>query len=215
MGATGSPWKPARLTAHRCAQGSLSHPSLGGKQGRHTCLFHEWGKRARLGLSWEIRIGEDGGRGRGPGLFLYRNFWMGEGRRGVNMGTWGQVRAEGSLPLTPTPLPGLGEPSDKPDPACHPAAACSPLVASPGGWATGRRKAGADVGALGLCRPSQGKSCGPGEGAGAPRSNGGGRTPSTSAVSPLSGRTLLSFSTRPPGLAQVSAQHAQPGLLAS
>lgn len=91
------------------------------------------------------------------------------------MGTWGRFR-QGSFPLTPTPLPGLGEPSDEPDPASATlAAACSPLVASPGGWAAGRRKAEADVRALGLCRPSQGKCCGPGEGAEALGSNGEGR----------------------------------------
>lgn len=50
-------------------------------------------------------------------------------------------------------------------------------AASPGGWATGRREAGADAGARGLCRPSQGESWGPGEGAGAPGNNAGGRGP--------------------------------------
>lgn len=43
---------------------------------------------------------------------------MGEGRRWVKTGTWGRF-GQDSFPLTPTPLPSLGEPSDKPEPACH------------------------------------------------------------------------------------------------
>lgn len=93
------------------------------------------------------------------------------------MGTWGRFR-QGSFPSRPPRCPARGSLQTSPILPATLAAAYSPLVASPGGWATGRRKAGADVRALGLCRPSHGKRWRPGGAAEALGSNGEGGCPS-------------------------------------
>lgn len=161
-GSAGSPWPPARLTAHRGTWGNPGHRSPGAEQGRqaHGRLRNTWGNEAGwdfLGKSGRVRVVGEAGAQPFPVQDLPAEEPLDGGRKEVvKTGPWGRF-GQGSFPLTPTPLPGLGETSDKPDPACHLGSSQLPSGGLSGGLGHGQKEGRSRCGSPGALQAKPGE----------------------------------------------------------
>lgn len=203
------PLAPGQAHCPQMHAGQPRTPEPGSGAGQaHGRLRNTWGNEAGwdfLGKSGRVRVVGEAGARPFPVQDLPAEEPLDGGRKEVvKTGPWGRF-GQGSFPLTPTPLPGLGETSDKPDPACHLGSSRLPSGGLSGGLGHGQKEGGSRCGSPGALQAKPGevlrarRGCrGPGGPWGGEL---GGRAPSSAAIAreaaPLSVRTA---SVARPGL---------------